>query len=773
MGLPLLLFDRKEEEMKKKILSVLLAFTLMVLVLPIGALAEESAVPIARAAPVFDDVKPGDWYYGAVQYAVQNGFLSGVSDKTFAPDEAMTRAAIVTALYRLDGSGKTDTSTAFSDVAVSAPYYSAVEWAAANGVAMGYGGGAFGVRDQVTRQQVALMFQRYAKYKARDTSGTSSLSPYADASAVAKAARGAMGWAISEGLITGTGNKKLLPAASATRAQAAVILMRYTNGAALEKRTSDYVSQFVKGNFSDFYKDCGAKLQQSITQDALVKGWNTVTRVTGTPGEILSNIYTRQKGYDVVASTVAGTLYNIKVTVTYGIDGKPAGIWTSYAPKDPPAPQSTDQWKEVPVKVGEYQLPGMLTLPTGVQKPPVVLLIQGSGSSDMNESLGTAPNRPFEDLAHGLAAQGVATLRYNKRTYQYPAGGGDTIQYEMLDDAAAAVKLLSSDSRVDANRIYLLGHSLGGMMAPKIAADNPQIKGMISMAGSLRTLQDISLDQNKAAIAAETSLTEQQKNALLAQVEAELDKTKTLDDGGTGYIMGMPTNYWKSLNAIHSAEIVKNLNIPMLILQGSADFQVYPDKDYPLWQTALEGRSNATFKLYDGLSHLFMPNQISANGVPDVSVYNAPNHVAPQVITDIAAWFGNCSASQWTQLDRLHYTQGVIQSFQKNADGTGTLSLKVSKNYHSGTDPVDSPDSPFPIGTTQSFILQKYTAKDLPAGAEIVVYDCNVALKSNPNKQFAGAAVLYYEKSGKYFNDNGKEINMPSADYPAFSDVFQ
>lgn len=760
--------------MKKKALSVLLAFILIASPLLTGALAMETAVPIVKATPSFDDVVSDEWYYDAVQYAVQNGFMEGKNDKIFAPDDAMTRATLVTVLYDLDGSKKTDTpvTVTFSDVSASAPYCGAVKWAAANGIAAGYGDGAFGVKDNATRQQMAVMFQRYAKYKGRNTGSTADLSVYADTSDIAGWARGAVSWAVSEGLIAGTNNSMLMPDGPATRAQTATVLMRYMSGVALEKRTSDYMSQFVKGNFSDFYKNCDAKLQQSITQDELVKGWNTIVQVTGTPGETLSNIYVRQKGCDVVVSIIAGTLYNIKVTIAYDGTGKPASIWTNYAPKDPPAPQSTDQWEEVPVKVGEYKLPGMLTLPKDVQKPPVVILIQGSGSSDMNESLGTAPNRPFEDIAHGLAAQGVATLRYNKRTYQYPSGGGDTIQYEMLDDATAAIKLLGSDSRVDANRIYLLGHSLGGMMAPKIAADNPQIKGFVSMAGSLRTLQDLSLDQNKAAIQSEDSLTEQQKSAMLAQVQTELGKTKTLDDGGTGYIMGIPTNYWKSLNAIHSADIVKNLNVPMLILQGSADFQVYPNKDYKLWQTALEGRSNVTFKLYDGLSHLFMPNQISANGAPDTSVYNAPNHVDSRVIADIAAWVKNCSASQWVQLDRLHYTEGVVQSFQKNADGTGTLSLKVTKNYHSGTDPVDNPNLPFPIGTTQSFILQKYAEKDLSAGAEIIVYDCDVSSKSNLKQQFIGSAVLYYEKSDKYYDANGKEASMPPADYPAFSDVF-
>ena len=489
-------------------------------------------------------------------------------------------------------------STTFNDVATSASYCDTIECVAENGIAAGYGKSVFGADGNITHQQMATMFQRYAKYKDRSMDNTADLSAYTDASAVAD-------WAHS---------------------------------AILEKRTSNYISQFIKGNFNDFYGACSDQLQKGISQDELLKSWNAIIQVTGAPGESLGSIYTKQNGYDIVVSSIAGTLYNIRVTVSYGSDGKPTGIRTSYMPKDPPKPQSADKWQEVSVTVGEKNLPGILTLPKSVQNPPVVILIQGSGSSDMNEAVGAAPNRPFEDIAHGLAEQGVATLRYNKRTYQYPTGGGDTIEYEMLDDAAAAAKLLSNDNRVDANRIYLLGHSLGGMIAPKIIADNPQIKGFISMAGSLRSFQDLMLDQNKTAIDAAVSLTKQQKEALLAQVITEIKKTKTLDDGGTNYIIGLPTNYWKSLNAIDGMAIVKGLNVPMLILQGSADFQVYPDKDYKLWQSTLEGRNNVTFKLYGGLSHLFMPKQIPANSAPDISVYNAPNHVDTQVITDIAAW---------------------------------------------------------------------------------------------------------------------------------------
>lgn len=408
--------------------------------------------------------------------------------------------------------------------------------------------------------------------------------------------------------------------------------------AVLIKRTTKYVSQFKKGNFDDFYKASTEEIQKNITTSILKQGWDWLLERTGKTRKLISCTYSKQNGQSVVAARTECTLYDILVTITYNTKGKPCGIRSTFIPKELPNPQTTDKWEEFPTAVGDKKLLGMLTLPKGVKNPPVVIMIQGSGASDLNESVGTVPNRPFEDIAHGLAELGVATLRYNKSTYQYPAGFCDSIEYEVLDDAAAAVKMLSSDKRIDTDHIYLLGHSLGGMMAPKMAADNPQIKGFIAMAGSLRLLQEIILDQNKAALNADTSLTEQQKNALLAPLIAEMEKSKTLEDGGTNYIMDIPTSYWKSLNAIDNTAIVKKLDVPMLILQGSADFQVYTDTDYKLWQTVLKDHTNVTYHLYDGLSHEFMPNQLSKNGVPDATVYNSPNHVDSKVIADIAAW---------------------------------------------------------------------------------------------------------------------------------------
>ena len=398
----------------KKVLSTLLVFGLALSMLSTGALAEGTSAKADAAAVVvqsFEDVAPNAWYYEAVQCTVKNALMEGVSELNFAPDETITRAMLATVLYRLDGLKKTDKNVIFTDVTASAWYYDAVEWAAANGLVMGYGDSVYGAEDKVTRQQMAAMFQRYAKYKGRNTENTADLSVYTDASAVADWARTAIGWAIFGGLITGKDRSTLLPDGSATRAETAAILMRYVNGAALEKRTSDYATKFAKGSFNDFYESSSDQLRQSITLDKLLEGWNTITQMAGAPGASLGSIYTKQNGSDIVVSSLAAALNNIRVTISYGSDGKPSGIWTSTTPKDPPTPQSADKWQEIPVTVGKTDLPGMLTLPTGVEKPPVVILIQGSGASDMNEALGTAPNRPFEDIAHGLAEHGSGNIK--------------------------------------------------------------------------------------------------------------------------------------------------------------------------------------------------------------------------------------------------------------------------------------------------------------------------------------------------------------------------
>lgn len=174
----------------------------------------------------FTDVAAGDWFYSAVQYAYQRGIVSGTSATTFSPNDTVTRAMIVALLHRLEGEPDAAAS-GFSDVGPAQWYTHAVGWAAANSIVMGYSNGTFGPGDTLTREQMAAILYRYAGTKGMDLSADTDLSAFSDHAAVSGYALDAMKWAVDRGLIQGTGNGMLSPQGSATRAQAAAVLMRF------------------------------------------------------------------------------------------------------------------------------------------------------------------------------------------------------------------------------------------------------------------------------------------------------------------------------------------------------------------------------------------------------------------------------------------------------------------------------------------------------------------------------------------------------------------
>ncbi|SMC47558.1 alpha/beta hydrolase [Papillibacter cinnamivorans] len=302
-------------------------------------------------------------------------------------------------------------------------------------------------------------------------------------------------------------------------------------------------------------------------------------------------------------------------------------------------------YEEISIRVGagESKVEGLLTLPKDAEKPPVVILIQGWGNTDMDETLGAAENKPFLEIARGLAAQGIATIRFNKRFYQYPTevselGDKATVYDEILNDASAAVTLAAADERL--GPIFVLGHSLGGMLAPKVALDRPEVAGVISLAGTLRWLEDVILDQYRAALSEQENITLENKEALLSQVAEAGERVKALTADSPGQILlDIPSAYWLSLRETTGAETAKQLTCPVLALQGTEDYRVFPETDYPLWTETLGNQ--VTGHLYDGLNHLFMP----WNGKRDTTEYDTPGHVSQAVIDDIAEWVGRVSQS--------------------------------------------------------------------------------------------------------------------------------
>ena len=206
--------------MKKRLLAWILSFALALSLLPVGVLAAEPHP--------FQDVPSDHWANEAVQYVYEEGLMDGVGPTTFAPGGTLTRAMFVTILGRQDGVAEdSQGENPFTDVADGQWYTPYVTWAAQEDIVGGYGDNRFGPTDPITREQMAAILYRYAQYKGYDTSETGSLDTFPDAGEVSEYAVAPMEWTVGTGLIAGMEDNTLRPQGTATRAQAATLLMRF------------------------------------------------------------------------------------------------------------------------------------------------------------------------------------------------------------------------------------------------------------------------------------------------------------------------------------------------------------------------------------------------------------------------------------------------------------------------------------------------------------------------------------------------------------------
>ena len=190
--------------------------------------AVDNTKPASDSKPKlpFTDVSTSDWFYSDVMFVYENGLFSGTDSRSFSPNASMTRAMLVTVLYRLEGEPAGTGSSSFSDVRSGSYYEKAVAWAAANGIVTGTGSTSFSPDAKVTREQLAAILYRYAQYKKLDTDAGAKLDSFSDAGNVSGYASEALSWAVSEGLINGASGR-LMPKGDATRAQVAAILHRF------------------------------------------------------------------------------------------------------------------------------------------------------------------------------------------------------------------------------------------------------------------------------------------------------------------------------------------------------------------------------------------------------------------------------------------------------------------------------------------------------------------------------------------------------------------
>ncbi|WP_142316314.1 alpha/beta hydrolase [Bacillus toyonensis] len=293
--------------------------------------------------------------------------------------------------------------------------------------------------------------------------------------------------------------------------------------------------------------------------------------------------------------------------------------------------------KEVVAGSGAFPLPGTLSVPKGKGPFPVVILVQGSGATDQDETAFAL--KPFRDLAEGLASKGIAVLRYNKRTYEHglktQSSPFYTVDKETTDDALLVTHFLKNEPLIDKNQIYILGHSQGGMMLPKMIEkdQNQNIAGAIVMGGPARTIQDVVLDQFEYLFSIGAMKPDEYK-FYKSQFELLNDPNFSSQNPPKGFYLGSAV-FWDSIRKVKAAEMSKEQKTPLLIIQGERDYQVQSKIEIPLWKEQLKERDNVDYRLYPKLNHFFTEGDGELSK-PDE--YYSPANIPEYVINDIATW---------------------------------------------------------------------------------------------------------------------------------------
>lgn len=417
----------------------------------------------------------------------------------------------------------------------------------------------------------------------------------------------------------------------------------------LEIKANEFIKLASENKWEDAYKYFNEKLQ-TISKEYISATWNSFAANYGQTKSIELKDVKKNIVHTRVTFSVTGEVSPYELYFNFDKNGKIDDFSVGYPtyPYSTPSYDHPENYTEKEVVVGseEFPLPGVLTLPKGEGPFPVVVLVQGSGPHDMDSTyLG---NKPFRDIAVGLANEGIAVLRYEKRTKVYPFKTGTnpkfTIQDETVLDANYAVETLKDIPEVDAKNIYVLGHSQGGFALPLILENdkNGDIKGGIVVAGPAGKFQDLlvwqleqSLEKAKDANAPKEQIEALEANVAFWKTQVGLinDPQYTLENPPTDFQLG-PTDWWYNLRDIEAPEVSKKQNVPLFVVQGGKDFQV-PASHLELWKEALKERDNVSYKFYPNMHHFLAENPNATGTTAD---YLAPANTSEQLISDIGQW---------------------------------------------------------------------------------------------------------------------------------------
>lgn len=276
-------------------------------------------------------------------------------------------------------------------------------------------------------------------------------------------------------------------------------------------------------------------------------------------------------------------------------------------------------------------LPGTLTTPDKGSGFPVVILVAGSGPNDRNETINQ--NKPFQDIAWGLAQQGIASYRYDKRTFVYPKEFTlkDTVKQEVTDDVLLAVSVMEKTAAVDASKIYVLGHSLSGYLIPRIAQQTKVPAGYILMAAPARPLEDLFVEQIEFLAREDGKISDEEQNVITKYTE-DRNKVKQIDKmSNTEVVFGaLSKAYMNDLKGYDPIDTAKTIDKKVMVAQGLRDYQV-TEEDYALWKNAYDKSENWSFHTYKNANHIF----IDGTGKASSADYQNKGNVTKSFVNDI------------------------------------------------------------------------------------------------------------------------------------------
>ncbi|GAA5199362.1 alpha/beta hydrolase [Rugosimonospora acidiphila] len=324
-----------------------------------------------------------------------------------------------------------------------------------------------------------------------------------------------------------------------------------------------------------------------------------------------------------------------------GIQFAPAGAASPVEPWQPPEyadPEAFEE-QEVTIGTGPLAVPGTLSLPRRPGPRPAIVLLPGSGPLDRDETIGR--NKPLKDLAWGLASRGIAVLRFDKVTHVHGARLAGVADFTMVDEyvphAVAAVTLLRGHPAVGEAPVFVLGHSLGGTVAPRVAAAEPSVAGLVLLAGGAQPMHWAAVRQLRYLATLEPGASAASQPAIDAMTrQATTVERPDLDPAtpASELPFGVPAPYWLDVRGYDPVAAAAALDKPILILQGGRDYQTTVADDLARWRAGLMGHENVTIRVYDADNHLFFPGE----GPSSPTEYEPAQHLDPAVVADLATW---------------------------------------------------------------------------------------------------------------------------------------